>query len=406
MYGKDTVVFEAVYDAEGHITAKHEDLEDEGQTVTWEKLNPAYEMYKIRTTKAPSKGDRYGFFAQDEVEYEIHIENTGNIALTMDVTDTFMEGIDYFTVPELKSAVFTGQGTWNNQGKDKFVANITLNPKEKATITYTAKVKDEAKEYLAAAAKDSDSLDEKGHDTNIVYQKNETDDHDGYWNTARCENVTYPNPENPDEPGTLEPKEDYAQTPVQKPEIGTTLTAKNGDKAVVEGEKTTLIDTIAYKALDTSKWYVFTGELMVKDTGDPLVENGTPITVTSKPFKPLLKNGKVKVTFEVNTKGLAGKELVAFETAYRLDGYKKGDNVEKAPKTIVAEHKDLKDKGQTIKVVKPGTPIEHSPKTGDNVHIALAVALMLLAAEVGYVLFKRRKALKTGDDDDSEETIE
>ena len=136
------------------------------------------------------------------------------------------------------------------------------------------------------------------------------------------------------------------------------------------------------------------------------MENGTPITVTSKPFKPLLKNGKVKVTFEVNTKGLAGKELVAFETAYRLDGYKKGDNVEKAPKTIVAEHKDLKDKGQTIKVVKPGTPIEHSPKTGDNVHIALAVALMLLAAEVGYVLFKRRKALKTGDDDDSEETIE
>ena len=406
LYGKDTVVFEAVYDAEGHITAKHEDLEDEGQTVTWEKLNPAYEMYKIRTTKAPSKGDKYGFFAQDEVEYEVHIENTGNIALTMDVTDTFMEGVDYFTVPELKSAVFTGQGTWNKQGKDKFVANITLNPKEKATITYTARVKDEAKEYLAAAAKDSDSLDEKGNDTNIVYQKNETDDHDGYWNTASCTNVTYPNPENPDEPGMLEPKEDYAQTPVQKPEIGTTLTAKNGDKAVVEGEKTVLVDTIAYKALDTSKWYVFTGELMVKDTGDPLVENGTPITVTSKPFKPLLKNGKVKVTFEINTKGLAGKELVAFETAYRLDGYKKGDDVEKAPKTIVAEHKDLKDKGQTIKVVKPGTPIEHSPKTGDNVHIALAVALMLLAAEVIYVLLKRRKAAKTDDDDDNEEIVE
>ena len=114
----------------------------------------------------------------------------------------------------------------------------------------------------------------------------------------------------------------------------------------------------------------------------------------------------MKVTFEINTKGLAGKELVAFETAYRLDGYKKGDDVEKAPKTIVAEHKDLKDKGQTIKVVKPGTPIEHSPKTGDNVHIALAVALMLLAAEVIYVLLKRRKAAKTDDDDDNEEIVE
>ena len=115
-------------------------------------------------------------------------------------------------------------------------------------------------------------------------------------------------------------------------------------------------------------------------------------------------------TFNVSRKRfaltLAGKELVAFETAYRLDGYKKGDDVEKAPKTIVAEHKDLKDKGQTIKVVTPGTPIEHSPKTGDNAHILLAVALMLLAAEVIYVLFRRRKALKTDDDADSEEIVE
>jgi LPXTG-motif cell wall-anchored protein len=126
----------------------------------------------------------------------------------------------------------------------------------------------------------------------------------------------------------------------------------------------------------------------------------------SKPFKPLLKNGKVKVEFEISTKGLEGKELVAFETAYRLEGYKKGDDVGKTPGVIVAEHKDLKDKGQTIKVVKPGTPIEHSPKTGDNAHILLAVALMLLAAEVIYVLFRRRKAARADEDDDSEEIVE
>lgn len=135
-------------------------------------------------------------------------------------------------------------------------------------------IKDEAKEYLAAAAADSDSLDEQGKDTNKEYQKNKTDDKDGYWNTAYCENVTYPNPENPEEPGTLEPKEDTAQTPVQKPEIGTTMTDDKGNKSVVASDKTVLIDTIAYKALDPSKWYRFTGTLMVKDTKDPLVENG------------------------------------------------------------------------------------------------------------------------------------
>ncbi|MCR4855202.1 MAG: VaFE repeat-containing surface-anchored protein, partial [Erysipelotrichaceae bacterium] len=192
----------------------------------------------------------------------------------------------------------------------------------------------------------------------------------------------------------------------KKPEIGTTLTDQKNNKSVVTSEKTILIDTVEYKGLDTSQWYVVYGTLMVKDTGDPLVENGTPVAAMSKPFKPILKNGKVKVEFEISTKGLEGKELVAFETAYRLEGYKKGDDVSKTPGVIIAEHKDLKDKGQTIKVVKPGTPIEHSPKTGDNVHIALSVALMLLAAEVGYVLFKRRKAAKTDDDDDSEEIVE
>ena len=35
--GMDTVVFERLYDASGHIVAVHEDIDDEGQTVSWEK---------------------------------------------------------------------------------------------------------------------------------------------------------------------------------------------------------------------------------------------------------------------------------------------------------------------------------------------------------------------------------
>ena len=188
----------------------------------------------------------------------------------------------------------------------------------------------------------------------------------------------------------------------KKPEIGTTLTDQKNNKSVVTSDKTVLIDTVEYKGLDTSQWYVVYGTLMVKDTGDPLVENGTAVAAMSKPFKPLLKSGKVKVEFEISTKGLEGKELVAFETAYRLEGYKKGDDVGKTPGVIVAEHKDLKDKGQTIKVVKPGTPIEHSPKTGDDAPIMLAAVLMLAAAAFAYALYRRRKTGK----EDSDETEE
>ena len=188
----------------------------------------------------------------------------------------------------------------------------------------------------------------------------------------------------------------------KKPEIGTTLTDQKNNKSVVTSDKTVLIDTVEYKGLDTSQWYVVYGTLMVKDTGDPLVENGTAVAAMSKPFKPLLKSGKVKVEFEISAKGLEGKELVAFETAYRLEGYKKGDDVGKTPGVIVAEHKDLKDKGQTIKVVKPGTPIEHSPKTGDDAPIMLAAVLMLAAAAFAYALYRRRKTGK----EDSDETEE
>ncbi|MBR0379485.1 MAG: VaFE repeat-containing surface-anchored protein [Mogibacterium sp.] len=395
LYGKDTVVFEKVFDSAGSIAAKHEDIDDEGQTVTWEHMQPAYEMYKIRTTKAPSKGDKYGFFAQDEVEYEVHVENTGNIALTMDVSDQFTQNPEYFTVPKLKDVKFSGEGKWNNKGKDEHIANITLEPGEKAVVTYTAVVSDSAKEYLAAAAKDSDSKDAKGHDTNKEYQKNKTDDKDGYWNTAKCDNVTYPNPDNPDKPNTLEPKDDVAQTPVQKPEIGTTLTGDKKAKEIDPCKETKLTDTVEYTGLDPSKWYILEGTLMVKDTGDPLVEHGHEVTVFSEPFQPKKKNGKVKVTFTIDTTNLKGKELVAFETAYRLNGYKKGMDISEVTMTKVAEHKDIKDEGQTVKV-KNGPVVSPPPKTGDDNRLRFFVVLFggALSALTAYAVREGIRSLK------------
>lgn len=188
-------------------------------------------------------------------------------------------------------------------------------------------------------------------------------------NTAKCDNVTYPNPEKPDEPNTLEPKDDVAQTPVQKPEIGTTLTGDKKAKEITPSEETKLTDTVEYKGLDPSKWYMLEGTLMVKDTGDPLVEHGYEVTVWSEPFQPKKSSGKIKVTFTIDTTKLEGKELVAFETAYRLGGYKKGDSLENTTLTQVAEHKDLKDEGQTVKITeKPAVPPTkgNPPKTGDT----------------------------------------
>ena len=193
----------------------------------------------------------------------------------------------------------------------------------------------------------------------------------------------------------------------EKPGIGTTLTDEFGNKEVVTDEKTVLIDTIAYEGLDVTQWYVIEGTLILKDTGDPLVENGKEVTVMSEPFRPSKTNGFVEIKFEINTTGLEGTELVAFETAYRINDYVKGMDLEKADKVVVAEHKDINDEGQTVKIVKadePETPVapenpdtptpnrmDH-PKTGDTTNIILPTAL-LAAAITGltYVMTRRKK---------------
>ena len=127
----------------------------------------------------------------------------------------------------------------------------------------------------------------------------------------------------------------------------------------------------------------------------------------SEPSRPSKTNGFVEIKFEINTTGLEGKELVAFETAYRINDYVKGMDLEKADKVVVAEHKDINDEGQTVKIVKadePETPVapenpdtptpnrtDH-PKTGDTTNIILPTAL-LAAAITGltYVMTRRKK---------------
>ena len=191
----------------------------------------------------------------------------------------------------------------------------------------------------------------------------------------------------------------------EKPSIGTTLTDEFGNKEVVAGEKTVLVDTVYYEGLDTSQWYILEGTLILKDTGEPLVENGEEVTVTSESFRPTRHNGFVEIGFEVDTTGLEGKELVAFETAYKLN-----DN---SSRIIVAEHKDINDEGQTIKLIKPDepdtpdepeepstseeptTPEEQKtdhPKTGDTTNILLPATILLVSGtSLAYVLWRRKK---------------
>ena len=122
-----------------------------------------------------------------------------------------------------------------------------------------------------------------------------------------------------------------------KPSIGTTATI-NGEKTAEPAEQITITDTVEYSGLTVGQEYKLTGVLMDKETGEPLLigEGEEQAQVTSEAtFVPTESNGTVDVLFTFDATGLEGQSVVVFETLYQGE-------------TIIAEHRDLEDEGQTI----------------------------------------------------------
>ena len=80
--------------------------------------------------------------------------------------------------------------------------------------------------------------------------------------------------------------------------------------------------------------------MMDAATGEPLKDaEGNTITASTT-FEPEDTEGKVKVTFSVDTSTLSNKKLVVFEKL-EADG------------NVIASHEDLTDEGQTVEVIPP-----------------------------------------------------
>lgn len=141
---------------------------------------------------------------------------------------------------------------------------------------------------------------------------------------------------------THEDPEDEDQTVEFLPvEIGTTATdAADGDKSIGVGKAVTVEDEVSYKNVATGREYTVTGTMMDAATGEPLKDaEGNTITASTT-FEPEDTEGKVKVTFSVDTSTLSNKKLVVFEKL-EADG------------NVIASHEDLTDEGQTVEVIPP-----------------------------------------------------
>ena len=139
-----------------------------------------------------------------------------------------------------------------------------------------------------------------------------------------------------------EDPEDEDQTVEFLPvEIGTTATdAADGDKAIGVGKAVTVEDEVSYKNLATGREYTVTGTLMDSATGESLKDADGNAVTASTTFEPENTEGKVKVTFSVDTSTLSNKKLVVFEKL-EADG------------NVIARHEDLTDEGQTVEVIPP-----------------------------------------------------
>ena len=109
--------------------------------------------------------------------------------------------------------------------------------------------------------------------------------------------------------------DDEDQT-VYIPKIHTTAVGEDTQDHIEKAkEEAVIVDTVSYEGLEIGREYTVAGKLMDKETGEPILVNGEEVTA-SETFTAETEEGGIDITFTFDSSALAGKSLVAFETLY------------------------------------------------------------------------------------------
>ena len=354
--GKDLVTFEELYDLsnpdEPVKVAEHKDIEDEGQTVTIEER-----MITIHTNAADKATSEKMIVAGKEVT----------------VIDTvILDGLEKGTAYQLKG--------WQMVKSENAQLLIDGQPVESG---YTFTAKDSSMEVEIAFTFNASSL--VGKDL-VTFE----------------ELYDLSNPDEPIKVAEHKDIEDEGQTVTITERIitmHTTATDKaTGEKTIEADDEVTIVDTVTLDGLEKGVKYTLKGWEMVKSENAELLVNGKRVE-NDLTFTATDSQMEVQIEFTFNASELGSKELVTFEELY--------DTSNPDEPTKVAEHKDIKDEGQTVTVKEkpespttpeePSTPTKtsNSPKTGDNTPFVALFAMMGISAAglifAGYKRFRRVK---------------
>ena len=260
LVNKSVVVFETLFQGETEV-ASHEDLEDEGQTVSF------IETPEIGTTAT--------------VDGQHTADPTGEITIVDLVEYTGLTPGKTYTVSGVLMDKGTGQALLVDgsevTAETEFVAEESSGTVE---LTYTL---------------DSSTL---AGTTIVVF---ETLYQDG------VEIISHADIN--DEAQTIE------ITEPDKPTLATTATVDGQHTAEPMGA-ITIVDEVAYSGLTPGETYTVSGVLMDKGTGDALLVDGTEVTAEVE-FTPEEATGTVELTYTLDASTLAGTTIVVFETLYQ-----------------------------------------------------------------------------------------
>ncbi|MCO5478018.1 VaFE repeat-containing surface-anchored protein, partial [Enterococcus gallinarum] len=126
---------------------------------------------------------------------------------------------------------------------------------------------------------------------------------------------------------------------VNNPTVHTTAIFEDGLTVADPTGLFTLNDIVEITEILPGKSYLVKGILMDKATGEVLLVHDQPVE-SAVGFIAKAENETVIVPFTFDLTGLNGREIVVFESLFRND-------------EELANHKDINDKGQTVRVTNP-----------------------------------------------------
>lgn len=354
--GKDLVTFEELYDLtnpdEPVKVAEHKDIEDDGQTVTIEERE-----ITIHTT------------ATDKATGEKMIVAGKDITIIDTVTlDGLEKGVKYQLKGWEMVKAENAELIVNGERVENDLAFTAIDTKMEVQIEFTFNASELAGKELVTF---EELYDMTNPDEPVKVAEHKDIEDDGQTVTITERIIT----------------------------MHTTATDKStGKKTIEAGKSVTIVDTVTLDGLEKGTKYTLKGWEMVKSENAELLVNGKRVE-NDLTFTATDSKMEVQIAFTFNASELGGKELVTFEELYDTT------NPDKPIK--VAEHKDIKDEGQTVTIKEkpesPATPEEPStprrtgtsPKTGDNTPFAALLAMMGISAAglifAGYKRFRRVK---------------